>query len=299
MSKSKRSHDADPIVHQSVDDVAAEQRCAAFIEETKRWSALLCDGHPDADVEATSLWLGLPIWIRAIKFRPDTTPDQKYRECVAIEQHHTTAVQYLMRQAERLGLDSGPLWEAGRVCRELCAGDQWERHTGSGRYGTWPDCLGSTRVELAPWMQEAISAGEAVFARQTALLDMSETDREQVTRRLQAKAGSAFMLADEPWKPTCRLQIEGSFVLLDGNPVDLDMKPERRQEVLCYLAHLLAEPTVWVSGPDINRREQQKQGGLTGVRWDVVKSYLPACIGDLIETHQSKGSRLRPDCLRK
>src|SRR5262249_13586541 len=57
-----------------------------------------------------------------------------------------------------------------------------------------------------------------------------------------------------------RLRIKGQSVLLDGEPVPLDMTPEGRAKALCFLKHLIKEGGDWISGGDIDRAERDSQG---------------------------------------
>lgn len=101
------------------------------------------------------------------------------------------------------------------------------------------------------------------------------------------------------WRSRSRLRVEGKTVLLDGQPVALDMTSERREEALCYLQHLLEAAGDWRSDSEVDKAEGQTPGGQVGIRWDHVRKKLPPCLGGLIETNRRKGTRLKPEVFRR
>jgi hypothetical protein len=119
----------------------------------------------------------------------------------------------------------------------------------------------------------------------------------------QAKVRAARAAAESPPnppQPVARLQIQGATVLLDGSPVPLDMTEESRGAAICLLTHLLAAAGDWRSGSELNAMEVAgpcKQH--VDVRWDLVRKQLPPALLSLTETNRRKGTRLRPDALRR
>jgi hypothetical protein len=88
--------------------------------------------------------------------------------------------------------------------------------------------------------------------------------------------------------------LDGDRVLLHAKPVALDMTPEAREKAITFLRYLLDARGSYVSGGDIDRAEADKDGGLTGTRWDKVKKSLPSQLQNFIESDRRKGYRLLP-----
>jgi hypothetical protein len=98
----------------------------------------------------------------------------------------------------------------------------------------------------------------------------------------------------------CRLRIEGREVWLDDEKVPLAVTANRRDQILCYLGHLIRVEGDWISGADIDQAEAvQPNQGLAGVRWDRVKPDLPECLSSLIESKPGAGQGLMPSAWRK
>jgi len=95
-----------------------------------------------------------------------------YKARFALEQVHKAAQAVLIREAERVGLDGGPLDEYGRICREIISGGPAKFRAASEL--SWPDCLGADRASLPLHYQTAIRDGEAVLRRLEARLDLAE-----------------------------------------------------------------------------------------------------------------------------
>jgi hypothetical protein len=107
---------------------------------------------------------------------------------------------------------------------------------------------------------------------------------------------------DRPCKPRrrCRLKVKGRQVLLDNEPVPLDMTPERRCVALCYIGHVVRMAGDWISGPDITHTEDAKgTKGLGGRRWERIHAALPKCLRDLIQLKKGAGHRLLPAAWHK
>jgi hypothetical protein len=81
---------------------------------------------------------------------------------------HEEATKVAMREAERVGLDSGPIWEFSHICRELSEDERWCQYTRA----SFPDCLGAARAELPDHYRSAIWEGEKTIWRLKARADL-------------------------------------------------------------------------------------------------------------------------------
>ncbi len=131
----------------------------------------------DKLVAAVGYWTGYPSFFEVIECFPEATSAERCNALASLSQTHLEAVFFLMAEAERLGLDSSPLSEEGRVCREVFAKSElYKPFVREGVHDLWPDCLGPTRYRLPEAMQAAIRDGEAVFARLVVLKGMDLQD---------------------------------------------------------------------------------------------------------------------------
>jgi len=99
---------------------------------------------------------------------------------------HIAAIDVLMESAELSGLDSGPLVEFGRLCRELFENDSGKYSVGD--FLAWPDCLGTSRTDLSQSYQDTICKGEAVIMRLNARLSI---DPDKVLFAVREKIGQS------------------------------------------------------------------------------------------------------------
>ena len=106
-------------------------------------------------------------------------------------------------------------------------------------------------------------------------------EREAATEPGAGKAGGAA--------PALRLEVKGEAVLLDGQPVRLDLTPEAAEEARRYLTALIEHAPAWVSGPEIE----------SGIRGDRVRKRLPVALQALIKTDRRKGNCLAAAAWRK
>jgi hypothetical protein len=124
---------------------------------------------------------------------------------------------------------------------------------------------------------------------------LRETDRLRAEIKGECLAARPTPQKRSPAGPTPRLIIKKRSVSLDGKPVPLDMTAEAREVTLCYLGHLIRAGGEWISGPDINRAENDRgRNSLAGQRWDRVRASLPSPFQKLIQTDRRKGYRLSP-----
>lgn len=117
-----------------------------------------------AITEATSIWIGYPLIWEVIECNPSRSDEEKYKLRSDLDYAHCRATERLMMEAERVGIDPGPLLEEHRVCLEIFKTIRG-KHTPSKCYGVqrfhhpnrvsdnWPDCLGERRYSLPPAMQ--------------------------------------------------------------------------------------------------------------------------------------------------
>ena len=137
--------------------------------------------RPEALAAAAGLWLGYPLAGEVIeaRFDHDGDSDARWTDRQNLEHAHFHAVEFLRKEAERVGLNSAPLSESRRVCQELFRpirgassgggfGVEWFHHPACTSY-LWPECLGEWRYGLPPAMQEAIRSGEEIFMRLTVI----------------------------------------------------------------------------------------------------------------------------------
>jgi hypothetical protein len=103
---------------------------------------------------AISYWSGYPLLFYG------TFPEAR----ASFNATHEAAVRYLMKLASQHGLDPAPLYEAGRVCRELFAsGNLQQKESGAVTDTQWPECLGQRRYQLSEEERRLIRDGQAVF----------------------------------------------------------------------------------------------------------------------------------------
>lgn len=133
---------------------------AQFDADQRRFAS--DDRAGDVLPAAAGYVLGYPLFLEMIghEWRAESERTAAY---YALDAAHAGAVRALMQEAERLGIDSAPLWEYGRVCRELLANEPWKHYVGP--YDTWPECLGDTRLTLPDDYRAAIRDGEGALMR--------------------------------------------------------------------------------------------------------------------------------------
>jgi hypothetical protein len=147
-----------------------------FGDAIKHFDAPPEDDRTQAVAEAAGIWIGYALFGEAIECLTDATDDEKYKLWNDLNYAHHKATEFLMKEAERAGLNAAPLAEAKRICQELFKqvrgqgpasnpySVKWFHHPKC-TSDTWPDCLGEWRYALPPAMQEAIRQGEEVFTR--------------------------------------------------------------------------------------------------------------------------------------
>ncbi len=159
---------------------------AQFDADQRRFAS----GDRTGDVlsAAAGYVLGYPLFLEIIghEWRAESERTAAY---YALNAAHAGAVEALMQEAERLGIDSAPLWEYGRVCRELLADEPWKHYVGP--YDVWPDCLGHTRMSLPDDYRNAIRAGEGALHRLNAKLAIESDDAAQTVGAMLRGADAA------------------------------------------------------------------------------------------------------------
>jgi hypothetical protein len=99
--------------------------------------------------------------------------------------------------------------------------------------------------------------------------------------------------AKPPRRRGCRLRIRAKTVLLDCEPVSLDMTTEAAAVARCFLAHLIRAQGDWLSSTEIDTAEKRLPGGgLAGQVWYRVRKGLPEPLRALVESNRRKGYRL-------
>ncbi len=152
-------------------DVVAKLR-AMFDEDRRRFAS---GGRGDDVLSiAAGYVLGYPLFLEILG-QECRTEGERVGAYYDLDAAHRGAVQVLMQEAERLGIDSAPLWEYGRVCRELLGTEPGECRRGL--YSTWPECLGDTRRSLPDDYRAAISAGEAALQRLAVRITIDDAAR--------------------------------------------------------------------------------------------------------------------------
>jgi hypothetical protein len=166
------------------------------------------------------------------------------------------------------------------------------------RHYQWRRYLDAKTQENLPWRCPAVpvvpSQAMEAFELAADILGKEIARAEQVLQKV------ADPPPPPPPPPEPRLQVRGPAVLLDGQPVPLDMGEEARAAALCLLKHLLAAGGEWRSSTELD--EMEKKGPCTdhvGTRWDLVRKKLPPSLLNLTETNRRKGVRLRPGALRR
>jgi hypothetical protein len=125
--------------------------------------------------------------------------DSQERYCAhhALVAAHVSATHLLMREAERVNIDSGPLWEFSRLCREMVA----NCHQNGLHANTWPECLGPLRDQLPARAAEAIRSGEAALMRLDARLGVEPTSElsldDKIVRMLPRVGSDQGLMAKE------------------------------------------------------------------------------------------------------
>lgn len=109
---------------------------------------------------ACSYWLAYPIWLEQVGcwWARESVRHEAY---CAIVRVHRRATEILMQAAERLGIDSAPIFESAEWCRQLLAEPETYRPTGE----VWPVCMEASRDSLPDGAWTVIMRGEAVITR--------------------------------------------------------------------------------------------------------------------------------------
>lgn len=156
---------------------------------------------------------------------------------------------------------------------------------------------GPTSLPIYP-LDEGVVISPAEFPLWKGRMLKLQREAEQ---RKQGLAGSAERQPVTPprRRRRCRVRIAGRKILLDDEPVPLDLTADRREVLLCYLGHLVRMQGDWISGPEIDADERRKPRGLVRERWDRVRKNLPESLQQLIETNRRKGYRLKGEAWRR
>lgn len=188
---------------------------AQFEADQRRFAS--GDRAGDVLPAAVGYVLGYPLFLEMIghEWRAESERTAAY---YALNAAHMAAVQALMREAERFDIDSTPLWEYGRVCRELLADKPWKYYVGP--YDTWPECLGGMRLSLADDYRVAIRDGEGALMRLNVRLAIESDD---VARTVGAKFRSADVVVGD-WNRLTDRQRDILRVLWEAKALNADSR---------------------------------------------------------------------------
>ncbi len=147
-----------------------------FDADYKRWDS----DSPDNEAldMAVGYWLNLPALALQVYWFPPKSGQELPRDWVwdqeraaahqALVNAHKRATHFLMEAAERLGIDSGAIFEAAETCRQLCCDSKYIGVAIGNK--TWPECLEGQRDSLPVGAWEAAQKGCATLARLSAKL---------------------------------------------------------------------------------------------------------------------------------
>ena len=197
MKKCKRTPRADTAEHSApanasvvsqkcggTEDMAALERFRQEVFEAniERWKT---GRHTKDDlVAAFGFWVGYPMFLEVIGY--DWQDNSIRREAYyALNHAHIQATQLLMKEAEKHGLDPFALNECARVVQEIYGHQPGKYYTG--RYNTWPGCMGQARYKLPPSQQQALREGEAVFIRLAVKLSIADEASTRAVARTVAQ----------------------------------------------------------------------------------------------------------------
>ena len=146
-------------------------RQEVFEANIERWKA----GNYTKDdfAAAFGFWIGYPMFLEMIGYDWHGNP-ARMASYYALNHAHIQATHILMKEAERHGLDPFPLNECARVVQEIYGHEPWKYYTG--RYDTWPACMGEARYTLPVSQQQALREGEAVFIRLAVKLSLADEE---------------------------------------------------------------------------------------------------------------------------
>lgn len=172
----------------ALDPISVAQLSGLSQQFDADWKRLTSDTLTQETLEpAVGYVLGYPVFQQAIGAnRGIGDAGKRIHAMDALKRVHQAAIIRLTKEAERHGINGGPLVEFGRICRELFEGDSSRYCLGD--YDTWPDCLGSARAKLPNSYRTAIRRGEAALHRLNARL---ETDPEDPIVDLWKKMGGS------------------------------------------------------------------------------------------------------------
>lgn len=200
--------------------------------------AKFLNDKPDSDllVVAFGYVLGYPTFRQCIG--NDLNEDGRHTRWHVLEllNHvHILAVEFLIKEAERYGLDGSPLLEFGRLCRRLFE-DGGAKYM-IGDFHIWPECLGHSRETLPEKDQLTIRDGEAVFRRLNARAGIPLDDPVRRVWNTGAFVPPAAHISSPPHDKAVPDRIEESegkrlfFTLLGIKPDRTRWNKERREAI--------------------------------------------------------------------
>lgn len=148
---------------------------------------------------------------------------------------HMLAINLMITEAERYGLDGSPLLEHGRICRRLFE-DGGAKYM-VGEFDYWPECLGQSIETLPDCDKRIIREGEAVFRRLDARAGIPLDDPVQRTWNTGAFVLPAAHISSPPLGNAIPDRVEESegkrlfFALLGIKPDRTRWNKERKEAI--------------------------------------------------------------------
>lgn len=183
---------------------------------------------------------------------------------------HILAVDCLIKEAERYGLDGSPLLEFGRLCRRLFE-DGGAKYM-IGDFHVWPECLGQSRETLPERDERTIRDGEAVLRRLNARVDIPLDDPVRLAWSLSTSALSPALASTPPHNDSLPDQIDEKtgrdlFCELLGIKPDRSRWQKERKKEIPSIDGCLTKRMIFKRVREIQCRKRSEQlspkGGVT------------------------------------
>jgi hypothetical protein len=130
----------------------------------------------------------------------------------------------------------------------------------------------------AEWANRAAQIRERAVSQARSPGRSRQTEQQSPPNQTGLRGGSQELLV-----------ISGRQVLLRGRAVSFRVTPEKLPEIICFLRALNRQPRLWVTGPEIDRRNPK----YSGTRWDRLRKRLPASLKKMIESGPLLGYRIK------
>jgi hypothetical protein len=258
-----------------------------FEADAERWKA---GKWTKADLKAVfGYWIGYPSLLEMVghDWRADPTRSAAYR---ALNYVHYHATHVLTVEAAKRGLDPHPLRECARVIQEIYGREPWKYY--AGQHDLWPECMGDARYTLPTGQQDALRAGEAVFFRLIAAMEIAEapdmdTIQKAVTEKLERQSAKVTGGA-APMKE--RFVFGAGQVLFDNK--DIGLRPGLAVEVLRKLVEKLGT-AVNYKELDENSDEGEASQQLRTAKSEITRVLKKHCVPCDVETKRAAAYLLK------